>query len=78
MSLHINYSDPDCAIEIERSKEFIHLATELGNYNQDLPLTNYQNDELIRLTVEQVKEAEAFKHGLKMGLYNGKGFGGDQ
>lgn len=65
----------DIAIEIERTDEFIKAAKDLGDYISLLPLNHEQNDELIRLMIEQVKIAEqgAFLQGFKMGFDLGKG-----
>lgn len=65
----------DIAIEIERTEEFKQAAKELGDYIALLPLNHEQNDELIRLMVEQVNTAEqgAFLQAFKMGFDLGKG-----
>lgn len=65
----------DIAIEIEHTEEFIKAAKELSDYLALLPLNHEQNDELIKLMVEQVKIAEqgAFLQGFKIGFDFGKG-----
>lgn len=42
----------------ERQDAFFEVAQELSNYIKELPLTNEQNDKLVRLMVKQAQEAE--------------------
>ncbi|MDO9492486.1 hypothetical protein [Acetobacterium sp.] len=58
----------DFAIEIPRSAEFMVIAHEVGDFIQSLSLDQKKNDELIRLIVKQVNEAEktSFREGIKM------------
>lgn len=77
MAKVIEFKNPcaDARIEIPRTAGFDDAARRLSNYIKDLPLNKVQNDEVIALIVEQVKEAElgAFQFGLRLGL---KVFGG--
>ncbi|KNZ41379.1 hypothetical protein [Acetobacterium bakii] len=59
MSHFIDFEDPECAIKIEWSEKFIQLATQVGNLIRSLPLDNKQNDDLIKLVIDQVTKAEA-------------------
>lgn len=56
------------AFEIPRSTEFISIAHEVGDFIQSLSLDQKTNDELIRLIIKQVNEAEktSFREGIKM------------
>lgn len=58
----------DFAIEIPRSAEFMVIAHEVGDFIQSLSLDHKQHDELIRLIIKQVNEAEktSFREGIKM------------
>lgn len=58
----------DFAIEIPRSTEFMTIAHEVGDFIQSLSLDNKQHDELIRLIIKQINEAEktSFREGIKM------------
>lgn len=59
MSHFIDFGDPECAVEIERSEKFYQLATQVGDLIRSLPLDNKQNDDLIKLVIDQVTEAES-------------------
>lgn len=65
----------DMAIEIQRNEEFVTAANKLSEYIALLSLTHEQNDELIKLMIEQVQVAErgAFLQGFQMGFDLGKG-----
>ena len=56
----------DECVEIERTEEFKKSAKELSDYILSLPLTNEQNDELIKLIMNHVlvAESEAFGQGM--------------
>lgn len=58
----------DLAVEVPRSAEFMVIAHEVGDFIQSLSLEQKANDELIRLIVKQVNEAEktSFREGIKM------------
>lgn len=58
------------AIEIKRSQEFVQIAEELGGHIRSLNLSAEDNDKLVYLMVEQVREAEvtAFQQGFRLGV----------
>ena len=58
------------AIEIEQSQEFAQIAKELGAHIKSLNLLAEDNDKLVYLMVEQVREAEAtaFRQGFRLGV----------
>lgn len=60
----------DDKIEIPRSDRFIEIANELSDFINALPLNQPDNDKLIQIIVEQIKEAErtAFLFGFDMGV----------
>ena len=66
----INFPDleNEC-IQIERTEAFIQTANELSTLLKALPLNNVDNDRLVKLMVNHVKEAEtgAFLQGFSMG-----------
>lgn len=57
-------------IEIERSREFVQIAKELGDHIKRLNLPAEDNDSLVCLMVDQVREAEvtAFRQGFRLGV----------
>lgn len=57
-------------IEIPRSDRFTEIANELSDFINSLPLNQSDNDKLIKIIVEQIKEAEhtAFLFGFDMGV----------
>ena len=57
-------------LEIERTPEFYEVATALSDYVNALNLDAGRNNELVRLMLDQVKEAEmgAFSHGFRLGV----------
>lgn len=59
----------DLSLKVERTEAFFGIARKLSDYIRNLPLSVEQNDQLIKLMVDQVCEAEngAFRQGLKMG-----------
>lgn len=61
---------PECEIVIPRSEKFVQIANELSDFINTLPLNKPENDKLIQIIVEQVKEAEhtAFLFGFDMGV----------
>ena len=60
----------ESAIEIPRSNKFVEIAEKLSDFIKLLPLNQADNDKLIQIIVEQVKEAEhtAFLFGFDMGI----------
>lgn len=61
---------PEQEIVIPRSERFTEIANKLSDFINDLPLNQPDNDELIKIIVEQIKEAEhtAFLFGFDMGV----------
>ena len=57
-------------VEIKRTDEFYQAARELGDYIRPLPLSQPQNDHLIKLIIDQVNTAEkgAFLQGFRMAM----------
>lgn len=57
-------------IEIERSQEFVQISKELGDHIKSLNLSAADNDRLVYLMVDQVREAEvtAFRQGFRLGV----------
>ncbi|MGE8000868.1 hypothetical protein ACQKOF_19770 [Lysinibacillus sp. NPDC093190] len=66
----INFPDLDNVfIEIKRTEAFIQTANELSAFLKALPLSREDNDRLVALMVQNVREAEkgAFLQGFSMG-----------
>lgn len=61
---------PEQEIKIPRSERFTKIANELSDFINALPLNQPDNDKLIQIVVEQIKEAEhtAFLFGFDMGV----------
>ena len=57
-------------VEMKRTDEFYQAARELGDYIRPLPLSQPQNDHLIKLIIDQVNTAEkgAFLQGFNMAM----------
>ena len=57
-------------LERERTPEFYEAAKALSDYVNALDLDAGKNNELVRLMLDQVVEAEkgAFAHGFKLGM----------
>lgn len=66
----IQFPNREPAIEIERTEEFLAKAKELSEFIRALPLNHSDNDKLVALMIEQVKQAEkdAFMQGFKAAL----------
>lgn len=62
------------AIAIERSEEFVAIASKISAHLNALPLDSEQHNRLVELICDQVKEAEltAFRQGLDVGITIGK------
>lgn len=56
-------------IPIQHTERFIETAKTLGEFIKALPLSNADNDQLIKLIIDQIEEAEkaAFETGFHMG-----------
>lgn len=56
-------------IKIERTKAFDEASNRLSKYINTLPLSSEENDHLIKLTINQIQEAEqgAFTQGICIG-----------
>lgn len=54
----------------ERQDAFFEVAQELSNYIKELPLTDEQNDKLVRLMVKQsqVSEHSGYLFGVRTGV----------
>ena len=66
----INFPDLDNVfIEIKRTEAFIQTANELSAFLKALPLSHEDNNRLVALIVQNVREAEkgAFLQGFSMG-----------
>lgn len=61
---------PEQEIVIPRSERFAEIANKLSDFINSLLLNQPENDELIQIIVEQIKEAEhaAFLFGLDIGI----------
>lgn len=66
---------PEKKIKIPRSERFAEIANELSDFINALPLNQPDNDKLIQIIVEQIKESEhtAFLFGFDMGVKATKG-----
>jgi len=66
----LNFPDlENVCIQIERTEAFIQTANELSDFLKVLPLNHEDNDRLVALMVQNVREAEsgAFLQGFSMG-----------
>lgn len=59
---------------IIRTKEALQLAQDLSEYVRSLPLSNEQNDQLVKMMADctQKFESDAFTLGLKAGVQAAK------
>lgn len=59
---------------ISRTKEALQLAQDLSEYVRALPLSNEQNDQLVKMMADctQKFESDAFTLGLKAGVQAAK------
>lgn len=59
---------------ISRTKEALQLAQDLSEYVRSLPLSNEQNDQLVKMMADctQRFESDAFALGLKAGVQAAK------
>lgn len=64
-------------VEMKRTDEFYQAARELGNYIRTLPLSQPQNDHLIKLIIDQVNTAERGAHSCKASRWQWILRGGD-
>lgn len=57
-------------IKIERTDSCNAASEKVSEFIKNLPLSNKDNDQLIALMLDHIKEAEtgAFEHGFKLGL----------
>lgn len=69
MTIETAWGDADMGLTIERGPELLAAARALSDYIASLPLTAGQNDELMRLAVDQTVKAErnAFFEGARLG-----------
>lgn len=60
----------DEGIVIERTEEFFDIALKVSEFIKTLPLNTEQNDELVKLIIDQIQEGErgAYLQGFKMGM----------
>jgi hypothetical protein len=81
MSKVINFPQEeilDVGIAIERTEEFFEIALKVSEFIKTLPLNTAQNDELVKLVIDQIQEGErgAYLQGFRMGIefkeYTGK------
>ena len=61
--------DKEITVAIERTEDCFLSAQKLSAFIKTLPLTMTDNDRLVELIVDQVRQAErgAFKQGFEMG-----------
>ena len=58
MTIETAWGDADIGLTIERGPELLAAERALSDYIASLPLTAEQNDELVRLAVDQTVKAE--------------------